>query len=73
MVDANLSTCANPECEHEFKKLGEGRLYVRRPEKGDKESTQKTLWLCATCVEHFDLRYDRRKREFHLVKRRKAA
>lgn len=73
MINENVSKCANPECDREFKKLGEGKLFVRRAEMGDKESKQKTLWLCATCAVHFDLRYDRRQQEFHLVRRRRAA
>lgn len=71
MVSASLSKCANPECETPFRKLGEGKLYVRRPEKG--AAQQKALWLCAACVEVFDLRYDRRKQEFVLVKHRRVA
>jgi hypothetical protein len=46
---------------------------VRRAEKGDKESTQKALWLCASCAGHFDLRYDRQKREYVLITRRRLA
>lgn len=73
MVNANVSRCANPQCEREFKKLGEGKLFVRRGEKGDKESTQKALWLCEECAAQFDLRYDRHLREYHLVRHRRVA
>jgi hypothetical protein len=73
MVNANVSKCANPQCEHEFKKLGDGKLFVRRAEKGDKDSKQKALWLCADCSLRFDLRYDRRLQEYLLVRRRRAA
>jgi hypothetical protein len=71
MVNANVSKCANPECEQPFRKLGEGKLYVRRLEQG--ESKQKALWLCAECCLQFDLRYDRRRQEFHLVRHRRVA
>jgi hypothetical protein len=73
MENAGISTCANPQCGAEFKRLGEGKLFVRRAEKGDKESTQKALWLCASCAGHFDLRYDRQKREYVLITRRRLA
>lgn len=73
MKDANISQCANPECGKEFKRLGEGKLFVRPAGKNDKGLTQKALWLCELCVEKFDLRYDRRLQEFHLVRRRHAA
>lgn len=73
MKKTNVSHCANPECGHEFRRLGEGKLFVRPAEKDEKGLTQKTRWLCAACAELFDLRYDHRKREFHLVNRRRAA
>jgi hypothetical protein len=69
----NVSRCANPQCEQEFKKLGEGKLYVRRAERGDKDLTQKALWLCPVCAELFDLRYDKRKQEYSLVRHRRVA
>jgi hypothetical protein len=71
--DANISRCANPQCENEFKRLGEGKLFVRRAEKGDTGFAQKTLWLCAVCAEHFDLRYDRRRQEYRLVRLKRVA
>jgi len=73
MVNANVSKCANPQCEQEFKKLGDGKLFVRRAEKGDKEAKQKALWLCADCSLQFDLRYDRRQQQYHLVRHRRVA
>lgn len=73
MKNPKISTCANPQCATEFKRLGEGKLFVRRAEKGERESTQKVLWLCPNCAEHFDLRYDRNKEEYSLVTRRRAA
>jgi hypothetical protein len=73
MESANISTCANPQCDAEFKRLGEGKLFVRRAEKGDKELTQKARWLCSSCAERFDLRYDRHKEEYSLLTRRRVA
>jgi len=69
----NISQCANPQCEQEFKKLGEGKLYVRRAERGDKGLAQKALWLCPVCAEQFDLHYDKRKQEYSLVRHRRVA
>jgi len=73
MINTNVSRCANPQCKEEFKKLGEGKLYVRRAEKGDKDLKQKALWLCQGCAGQFDLRYDRRTQEYNLVRRRRVA
>lgn len=72
-TDANVSRCANPQCNKEFKRLGEGKLFVRPAANSAKGLKQRALWLCASCAEQFDLRYDRRKQEFHLVRRRRVA
>jgi hypothetical protein len=69
----NVSTCANPKCGEEFKRLGEGKLFVRRARKTDKGPTQKALWLCPHCIELFDLRYDGQKEEYTLISRRRVA
>jgi hypothetical protein len=70
MKNANLSKCANPECGERFRRLGDGKLFVR-PVASD--GKQKALWLCQKCSLHFDLRFDRQHEEFHLVRRRGAA
>ena len=72
-ADSKVSKCANPECQNEFKKLGEGKLFVRRPEAGARDAQQLARWLCTSCAEHFDLRYDRRKQEFNLIHHRRVA
>jgi hypothetical protein len=71
--NANLSTCANPACTHEFKRMSEGKLFVRPAKTDENGLTQKALWLCHACADLWDLRYDRRKREYHLVRRRRIA
>jgi hypothetical protein len=73
MKNTNVSQCANPECGRKFKRLGEGKLFVRQAGKDDQGPMQKALWLCASCMEHFDLRYDRRQQEYHLVRRKRVA
>jgi hypothetical protein len=72
-ADTGVSQCANPECSEEFKRLGEGKLFVRRSKVSDNGLTQKALWLCPACTEQFDLRYDRRQQEYRLVRRRRVA
>jgi hypothetical protein len=71
MKNANLSKCANPECGERFKRLGDGKLFVR-PAASNGKQKQKALWLCQECSRQFDLRYDRQHEEFHLVRRRAA-
>ena len=73
MNSTNVSTCANPQCGEEFKRLGEGKLFVRRAEKSDNGLTQKALWLCPGCAKQFDLRFDRHEQEYKMVRRRRVA
>jgi len=73
MENANVAICANPECGNEFKRLGEGKLFVRPARKNDSGTAQKALWLCPECARHFDLRYDRHLEEYSLVRRRHVA
>jgi len=68
MHNADVSKCANPQCGKEFKRLGEGKLFVRPATKNEKGFTQKALWLCPQCAEQFDLRYDRRQQEYQLIR-----
>jgi hypothetical protein len=55
MKNAKVSQCANPECGREFKRLGEGKLFVRQSSSTDdrEAGTQKALWLCESCIKHF--------------------
>ncbi len=71
MENANLASCANPECRNEFRRLGEGKLFVRPAGKSDVK--QKALWLCPECAQQFDLRYDRHLHEYRLVRHRHVA
>ncbi|HEX8927094.1 MAG TPA: hypothetical protein VF786_14945 [Terriglobales bacterium] len=74
MQNRSVSTCANPSCGAEFKRLGDGKLFVRPARKEDNGGlTQKVLWLCAKCTQDFDLKYDRRKQIFQLVRNHRAA
>jgi hypothetical protein len=68
MRNATVSKCANPQCEHEFKRMDEGKLYVRPCPKNN-GLTQKALWLCPVCAKEFELRYDRHRYEYHMIRR----
>lgn len=73
MENANVASCANPQCGNQFKRLGEGKLFVRPAGKNDSGTTQKALWLCPDCAQHFDMHYDRRQQVYSLVQRRRVA
>ncbi len=71
-----VAKCANPECPHEFRRLGEGKLFVRTLKKatGPNGLSQRAAWLCdGCCRKGFDLRFDRKLENFQLIARRKAA
>ncbi len=72
----SVAKCANPECKTEFRRLGEGKLFVKTLKKatGLNGLSQRAAWLCNRCCdEGYDLRFDRRSENFQLISRRKAA
>jgi hypothetical protein len=50
-----VSKCANPHCEHRFRFVSEGKLYVF-----GRNSLEQTLWLCPQCAAEFDIILDGR-------------
>jgi hypothetical protein len=68
MNNADVSRCANPECGVAFKRMGEGKLFVRPAASGHRGLTQKALWLCPQCALQFDLNYDRHLRQYQLIR-----
>ncbi len=72
----SVARCANPECRTEFRKLGQGKLFVKTLTKGSGSTGpgQKVAWLCNQCCDQgYDLRFDRKTSSFALVSHRKAA
>ncbi len=64
MLKPNVSTCANPKCSAEFKRLGEGKLFTEPPNVHVKGRPRQIVWLCSSCSRDHKLRYDREKHEF---------
>jgi hypothetical protein len=65
MSTPHVSTCANPKCGSEFRRLSEGRLAVFPVDDptawGLPEHTkQKAVWLCGACASQMYIRLDRR-------------
>jgi hypothetical protein len=72
----SVAKCANPNCATEFRRLGDGKLFVKTLKKasGPMGLSQRAAWLCNRCCEGgHDLRFDRRTEMFQLASRRKAA
>lgn len=48
-----VAKCANPRCDHRFRYISEGKLYVF-----GRNSLEQTLWLCPQCATDFDIILD---------------
>ncbi len=72
----SVAKCANPDCKTEFRRLGDGKLFVKTLKKatGPAGLSQRAAWLCNRCCESgYDLRFDSKIESFQLIHRRKAA
>ena len=69
MNPPKVSHCANPDCDAEFKRMGEGKLSVRpaNPKTTANRSQQKAVWLCASCAKRFEVQFDHSHQHFKLV------
>jgi hypothetical protein len=72
MRNATVSKCANPQCEHEFKRMNEGKLYVSSCPKNN-GSALKALWLCPACAREFELDLDPQRYEYLMIRRQPIA
>jgi len=60
MIHPKVSHCANPKCDAEFKRLGEGTLFIcpSDPEITVNHLRQKVIWLCDACVHDFEEQFE---------------
>ena len=72
---SSVAKCANPECKMKFRRLGEGKLYIRplKHTNGANRANQKAAWLCDKCSADFDLRFDRRNEMFTVIRHKRVA
>ncbi len=76
-VDLSMSThstvshCANPKCGAEFKRLGEGVLFIcpTDPEVTVNHLRQKAIWLCEACAREFEVQFQPNQHNFNEVDR----
>lgn len=56
-----LTCCANPACGRPFQYLGEGRIFLDRPEDAlslsQEQLYDRCLWLCQRCSELFEIHF----------------
>ncbi len=65
-VDITLATplgvshCANPECTAQFKRMGQGKLFISPsdPVVTVNHLRQKVIWLCDACAHEFEAKFE---------------
>ena len=75
MSQPKVSHCANPRCGAEFKRLGQGRLFIKPedPKANANASRQKVIWLCDSCAREFEVAFDQSRQSYRLVRRERIA
>ncbi len=76
MSEPTVSKCANPDCDAKFRRLGEGRLYLRpshTPDSRAENRVLKALWVCSDCSARFNVRFDEAAQTFVLIPANSAA
>ena len=69
-----VGVCANAACNVEFRRMGEGKLYVfpvPDPQNWGlpEHMKQKVVWLCGQCSATMYVRLDRRRHLVHVAHR----
>lgn len=50
MSNSNMSQCAAPHCDHQWHKMGEGKLFLFHLRKvTSRGESDKKVWLCEEC------------------------
>jgi len=70
----DISSCANPKCGSEFKRLGGGNLTVYLVDDPvawglPEHIKQRALWLCDTCASQMYIRLDRLRHVVRFVRK----
>ena len=73
-----VDTCANPNCEAKFKRLGEGKIWVFDIDKPKlwglpANTKQKSVWLCGQCSSLFSVRADHNRHTIMLARKARGA
>ena len=78
MTNPEVHTCANPQCNSSFKRLGEGQLHafpVKDPKAWGlpEDAKQKAVWLCERCAAFLYIRVDQQHHRIRLVQKYRRA
>jgi hypothetical protein len=72
-----LTRCTNPECNEQFKYLGEGRIYLDNPGEvltlTQDQLYERCYWLCTFCSQCYEIKFDRGTPKLVPVRLRRAA
>jgi hypothetical protein len=67
VLKPSVASCFNPSCSTEFKRLGEGKLFIQPTREFVKAESRRLVWLCKTCAHEYTLRYDWEREDFVLT------
>ena len=59
-MSPRVAHCANPKCDAEFKRMGQGTLFVcpSDPKVTVNHLRKKAIWLCDACVDEFAVQFE---------------
>jgi hypothetical protein len=66
MLKPSVATCFNPSCDSEFRRMGDGKLFVEPLRNLDRGHGRQVVWLCKECSREHSLQYDYARNEFVL-------
>jgi hypothetical protein len=66
MLKPSVATCFNTSCENEFRRLGDGKLFVEPLRNLERGSARRVVWLRAECSREQTLIYDDSRKQFTL-------
>jgi hypothetical protein len=66
MLKPSVATCFNPACDGEFRRMGEGKLFVEPLRNLDRGHARRVVWLCSVCSREYSLHYDEGGKQFVL-------
>ena len=69
MLKPNVAKCLNSSCQAEFKRMGDGKLFVEPVRNAQRDHARRVVWLCSRCSRDHLLHYDDGGQQFVLTPR----
>jgi len=72
VLKPSVATCFNPSCDSEFRRMGDGKLFVEPSHNLERGQGRRVVWLCSRCTSEYSLHYEERVKDFVLTPHRQA-